>query len=86
MHVKEITQAVETASRAFRMAKTFADADVKADLNRMDYVLAEVRHFAFIWDETRTAEDGEHIAAADATKRRQEAISRMIAAVAPGRL
>ena len=86
MNTQNFIDAETAGNRAVRAAKVFADAADKADLNRVDYILAEVRFFAMGWHDVRESEDSKAISAEDARAARQDLITRLTTACAPGRL
>lgn len=87
MTLDQITAAEHLGGRAIRAIRPFVDKGADRDaLNRAEYILAEVRHFAICWNETRQQEDDKLINADEATRQRQDVIQRLTSYCAPSRL
>lgn len=87
MDLKQIIAAETIAGRALRAVRPFMERGPDRDAaNRAEFILAEARHFASMWDEIRTREDANEITADEAKTQRQQIIQRLAGVCAPGRL
>jgi hypothetical protein len=76
----------DMGTRATNAVRRFVEsADDRAALNRVDALLAEVRHFAVAWDEIRTWEDKGKVSAESAADMRKALENRLVSHCVPDR-
>lgn len=87
MTLEQILEAERASARAVHSLRPWAtDADIRASLDRMAFVMQEVRQFAVMWNDIREREDVKQVTPHAAITERQEAIMRLTNCVAPQRI
>lgn len=87
MTLDQINAAERMGHRAIRAVHPFVENAVARDaLERVEFILAEVRHFAQCWADIRDEEDSKGVDAETARRAHQAAIARLLTSVAPARV